>query len=139
MQETILIRENMGNKAVLSRWLLDTKIIAKTLENPWLNNVPNFSCIPAGKYIAKKYNSEKYPDVWELQDVKGRTLILIHIGNVERNTEGCILVGDSWGFLNRNMEDGTVEQEIAVLNSGKTLKKLRKILDDVFTIEVINT
>ena len=129
MQELKLKREIISNKAVLGSLILDSNEICKTLENPWLNNQPHISCIPAGKYIAIKYSSEKYPDVWELQDVVGRSKILIHMGNLEKHTEGCILVGASWGFL---------EEELAVLNSVATLNRLKKILDSTFSIEIIN-
>ena len=129
MQELKLNREIISNKAVLVTLELNSKEICKTLENPWLNNAPNISCIPAGKYIAKKYSSAKYPNVWELQNVRDRTLILIHNGNLEKHTEGCILVGKQWGFL---------DNELAVLTSKPTLEKLQQTLDDQFTIEIIN-
>ena len=129
MQELKLNREILSNKAVLGTLILDGQELCKTLENPWLNNTPTISCIPAGKYIAKKYSSEKYPDVWELKDVPNRSYILIHNGNLEKHTQGCILVGRDWGFL-----DG----ELAVLSSVPTLNGLRRKLNDEFVIEIIN-
>ena len=129
MQELKLKREIISNKAVLGTLELDGKELCKTLENPWLNNEPTISCIPAGKYIAKKYSSQKYLNVWELQNVENRTYILIHNGNLEKHTQGCILVGREWGFLN---------EELAVLNSVPTLRKLREKLDNDFSIEIIN-
>ena len=61
--------------------------------------------IPAGTYVAalrnvgnmtKRY-AEKYPDIhrgmiW-LQNVTGFEWIYIHPGNIEKHTDGCILVG----------------------------------------------
>jgi hypothetical protein len=129
MQELKLRREILSNKAVLGSLQLDNEEICKTLENPWLNNQPFISCIPAGKYIVKKYSSHKYPDVWELQNVDGRSKILIHNGNLEKHTQGCILVGATWGFI---------DEELAVLNSNATLNRLRKRLDNEFSIEIIN-
>jgi hypothetical protein len=129
MQELKLKREIISNKCVLGTLELNGEELCKTLENPWLNNEPTISCIPAGKYIAKKYNSQKYPDVWELQNVEGRSYILIHNGNLEKHTQGCILVGREWGFL---------QEELAVLSSNPTLNGLRKKLDDDFSIEIIN-
>ena len=127
MQKVKLKREIISNKAVLGSLELESKEIAKTLENPWLNNQPFISCIPLGEYIVKTYSSNKYPNVWELQDVEGRSYILIHSGNIEEHTQGCILVGRKWGFLGEN---------IAVLDSRNTLEKLRSILDDEFLLNI---
>ncbi len=127
MQKVKLKREIISNKAVLGSLELEGKEIAKTLENPWLNNEPYISCIPVGEYIVKTYSSNKYPNVWELQDVEGRSYILIHSGNIEEHTQGCILVGRKWGFLGEN---------IAVLDSRNTLEKLRSILDDEFLLNI---
>jgi len=129
MQELKLKREIISNKAVLGTLELEGQELCKTLENPWLNNEPTISCIPAGKYICKKYTSEKYPNVWQVKNVEGRSYILIHNGNLEKHTQGCILVGREWGFLN---------EELAVLSSNPTLNGLRKKLDDEFTLEIIN-
>jgi hypothetical protein len=129
MQELKLKREITSNKAILGTIEIEGKELCKTLENPWLNNMPFISCIPTGKYIAKKYTSEKYPNVWELQNVEGRSKILIHWGNWEKNTQGCILVGATWDFL---------DEQLAVTNSVATLNRLRKALDNEFSIEIIN-
>ena len=128
MQRLVLRRAIRSNKATLGKLSLGTELIAHTLENPWLDNETFISCIPTGDYKVKKYSSKKYPDVWELQDVKDRSKILIHNGNLEKHTQGCILVGSAWGFIS---------EELAVLNSKNTLNKLRSILDDEFLLKII--
>lgn len=68
-----------------------------TLELPFKSNEQNVSCIPEGFYefiphgwdTAKK----KFPKVWEIEEVQGRTDILFHAGNRTEDTEGCILLG----------------------------------------------
>lgn len=70
-----------------------------TLENPWRDNKTNVSCIPTGEYpteirTASESGSRNY-DHLILRDVPERTYILWHIGNYEKNTEGCILPGKS--------------------------------------------
>lgn len=70
-----------------------------TLENP-LRDTTVDSRIPAGIYEAVKYSSDKHPRAWLLKDVPGRDHILIHSGNTEKDTLGCILVGLSCGTLN---------------------------------------
>lgn len=128
MRQLVLKRIHLSNTATLGIIYLDDKEICRTLENPWLNNEPFISCIPKHNYVVKKYSSSKYPDVWELQDVQGRSSILIHVGNRAKHTQGCILVGEKWGFLG---------DDLAVLNSKKTLDKLRDILDDKFLLKII--
>lgn len=128
MQNVTLKRDIVSNKAILGTLSIDGKEVCKTLENPWLNNHSNISAIPLGTYKVKSYTSAKYPDVWEIQDVEGRSKILIHWGNFERNTQGCILVGKTWTFIS---------EELAVGNSKDTISKLRKLLDNQFTIDII--
>ena len=74
--------------------LLDGKRpLVLTLEEPWLENKRNVSCIPEGRYKCVPHNGFKYKDTWKLLDVPGRSAILIHVGNTILDTEGCILVG----------------------------------------------
>ena len=87
-----------------------------TCERPWLNNLPNVSCIPLGEYECKprRYNKGGY-DAVEICDVEARTHILIHRGNVARHVQGCVLVGTRIGVLS-SPEHGF---EWAVLGSGE--------------------
>lgn len=71
-----------------------------TLENPWKDNKPYISCVPADEYVCERFSGKKYKDVYELKGVPGRSAILIHHGNYERNTSGCILLGLSGGMMN---------------------------------------
>lgn len=72
-----------------------------TLEDIWLGNKRNMSCIPTGNYIAKKYRSPKFGrELFILENVPRRDAIVIHSGNLagapaqkDGHTDGCILVG----------------------------------------------
>jgi len=72
-----------------------------TMERPWHGNRVSESCIPPGVYPLRKRRSEvvrqasggRYPEGWEVQDVPGRTFIMIHPGNTIDDSEGCILPG----------------------------------------------
>lgn len=124
-----LKREAYGVNGTFGELIDDTgEHLCYTLERPWENNEPDKSCIPSGKYNCINYSSPKFPDVWQILDVPGRSDILIHNGNTEVNTEGCVLVGDRKGIM-----DGLP----AVFDSVKTLKMLKSILPDMFEINIV--
>lgn len=64
-----------------------------TLENPFRAEVRD-SRIPAGEYLCEPYSGSKHKDVYIVRDVPGRTAILLHTGNFEKDTDGCILLGN---------------------------------------------
>ena len=89
--------------------------------------IPNETAIPAGKYqVTLKIKSPKYSQrkqydfcdgyVPTVLNVPGFERILIHIGNTNKDTSGCLLVG-------QNTQVGKV------LNSTTTFKKLYAILE----------
>lgn len=85
---------------------------AVTLERPWINNKRNESCIPIGSYNCKKYYSSKHGSTFEILDVLNRgngEAIIFHIGNLDDDSRGCILIGEEFGILNG---------EPAILRSG---------------------
>jgi len=86
-----------------------------TIERPWLCNKPWESCIPDGEYRMRPYSSAKYPNVWEVCDVPGRTHILIHAANYSHQLAGCIAPG--LGYRIAEPSDG--EESNAVWNSRK--------------------
>lgn len=100
-----------------------------TLELPWKDNQQNISCIPAGTYKAKKYNSPTKGLVLLLIDVPGRNFIEVHYGNFTYEIEGCTIVGDGIVFLD---SDSIPD----VKNSKKTLEKFLNLIPDEVTIDV---
>jgi len=72
---------------------------ALSCEDPWLDNEPWVSCIPAGLYTCRRVDSPKFGDTFEICDVPNRTHILFHRGNTHHNTNGCVLVGEKYHFL----------------------------------------
>lgn len=101
--------------------------ICVTLEETWLNNTPRESCIPEGVYTVRKYSGTKYKNVWQVYGVPNRSAILIHWGNTERNTAGCILMGKYFAdFGDRR----------GVADSMKTIEMLRKQLPDEFRLHI---
>ena len=100
-----------------------------TLELPWKDNRRNVSCVPAGVYNARQYDSPEHGPVILLDDVPERTWVEIHAGNFTRQILGCILVGDSLKYLD---DDDILD----VTNSKRTLAKLLSLLPQYFAVEI---
>jgi len=92
----------------------------KTLELPYKNNRPNISSIPPGEYFCEYTYSFKFMKrTYEVKNVKGRTGIRIHSGNFFYNIQGCILLGDKYGDVNK-------DKSADILNSTITVKAFEK-------------
>lgn len=90
--------EDVGTFGVL-KWDGDAAPFALSLEDPWKNNQVNVSCIPAGRYTCKRFDSPTHGETFQVMDVEDRTYILFHRGNTHINTQGCILIGEKFHFL----------------------------------------
>jgi len=98
-----------------------------TLENPKRATDVD-SLIPAGTYTCRPYSSVKHPNVYEIMDVPNRTAILIHTGNREEDTLGCVLIGNRIGSI------GT---EPAVLDSKMCYERFRTLIgNESFTLTI---
>lgn len=71
-----------------------------TLELPYEDNMTNISCVPKGTYDVEPRYSDKYKNHFILDDVPNRRYILIHYGNYNTDTRGCILVGSGFAQIN---------------------------------------
>ena len=115
--------------------LLDNKnnliVQLKTLERPWIFNERKVSCIPTGTYLVKRHNSPKFGQCLKVQDVKGRSDILFHSGNVVNDTLGCILVGLSAGTV----DDSNTAM---IYNSRKAMAVLLALIDKEIVLHIRN-
>lgn len=119
-KEVVLIRFDAKIDGLFGRIVIDNKRVFHTLENSKLD-------IPAGHYVCRFVNSYKFgdgdnetSDVYEVMDVEDRTHILIHVGNTEVDTTGCICLGMKRGVLNtRN----------AVIDSRKAINLFHMMLN----------
>jgi len=132
--KTILTRLTDDGKQTLGQFQAFSGISkvfeCKTLELPWLDNSKQISCIPAGTYQVRKHNSPTFGKVFHVTGVPGRSEILIHKGNFNKDTKGCILVGKDFIDINT---DGTTD----ITQSGATLEKMLMYLPDEFTLKII--
>ena len=97
MINLLLIRDTFSKESTIGELFLNGERMCDTLENPWIDNQRNLSCIPEGEYpVRLRYPRESGTrDYLHLlvQDVPNRDWILFHRGNTAKDTSGCILVG----------------------------------------------
>lgn len=99
-----------------------------TLECPWKGNERNVSCVPEGTYVVGIDQEGKYTGYLELQDVPGRSEIILHPANHVSQLEGCIAPG----FSVRE----TLFKSPSVWDSRAALKELRKHLHPGDTLTI---
>ena len=95
----LIIRNTFSEVSTIGNLYLNGEWLCDTLENPYLNNQRNISCIPAGEYrvrlrTARESETRDYLHLL-VQDVPDRDWILFHRGNTTKDTRGCVLVGQS--------------------------------------------
>ena len=93
----LIIRDTFTEESTVGELFLNGERMCDTLENPYLNNERNISCIPEGEYkvrlrTARESATRDYLHLL-VQDVPNRDYILFHRGNSAKDTSGCILVG----------------------------------------------
>ena len=94
----LLIRDTFTKESTIGKLFINGESFCDTLENPYINNERNISCIPEGSYkvrlrLPRESATRDYLHLL-VQDVPNRSYILFHIGNTAKDTSGCILVGN---------------------------------------------
>ena len=94
----LIIRDTFTKESTIGKLYINGECFCDTLENPYINNERNISCIPEGQYkvrlrLARESATRDYLHLL-VQDVPNRDCILVHIGNYPSQTQGCILVGN---------------------------------------------
>jgi len=114
-----VLRYSASDESTLGLMFINGMFECYTLEDEHRDiKIKNETRIPAGTYEVKfrhvgghnKRYSAKFPDIHkgmlQVMNVPNFTDILIHIGNTDDNTSGCLLVGDS-SISNLN-QDGRI-------------------------------
>lgn len=97
MINLLLIRDMFTENSTIGELFVNGERFCDTLENPWLDNQRNISCIPEGEYpvrlrLPRESATRDYLHLL-VKDVPNRDYILFHRGNFPKDTSGCILVG----------------------------------------------
>jgi hypothetical protein len=67
-----------------------------TIERPWQDNEPYYSCIPEGEYPLEWDTTGRIKDVPRLRGTEPRTQINIHAANHPEELHGCIAPNLRW-------------------------------------------
>ena len=113
----------------------DILLSLKSLELPDKNNAKRISCILAGIYWVDKIQRPNGDLAFLLNDVPGRTAILIHIANfasgLKVDLEGCIAPGMSFTDINK---DGNLD----VTGSSLAMELLLRVLPKRFQLTIVD-
>lgn len=90
-----------------------------TVENPWLDNEMNVSCIPTGEYGLRWRESPRFGYTYIVDGVPDRSYILLHPANFPTDVEGCIGLGMS-----------LMSDRIAVSRSKKALETFHDLMNE---------
>lgn len=136
----ILRRTSSGPDGVFGQLYIPGFDTLWTCEDDWLQNAKGKSCIPAGTYELQRTTYHKHGfDTFEVMDVPGRERILLHPGNTEEDTAGCILVGLKRGTLLVKDEDdptGAMVEKQSVVYSKEAFRRLMVRLAGVETAQL---
>lgn len=134
-----LLRFHDNGKATLGILKIDGKFECFTLEDEHRDKkVMSETRIPEGEYEIKLRTEgthhieygKKFPDIhagmlW-LQDVPNFQFILIHIGNTEKDSAGCILVGNQ-ALKSATLVDSTTAYKELYKKVSVELKAKKKV------------
>lgn len=90
-----IVRDAMlPTEPTLGRLIAQGLTELQTLEDPWISNMREVSCIPVGRYPVVIDRSNRFQRLMpHVLEVPNRDGIRIHSGNTEADTTGCVLVG----------------------------------------------
>jgi hypothetical protein len=144
-----LIRYSANKESTLGILLVDDVFFCYTLEDEHREQkVMHETRIPDGTYniiLAKggghhERYTKLYPDMHKgmllLQDVPGFQGILIHTGNTDDHTSGCILVGNTTN--NNKLTDGHISQSVDAYKKVYPIIAAAIEKKEPVTIEVTN-
>ena len=133
-----VVRTQFGTDATNGMLFVDGIFECYTLEDQYQAvKVMHETCIPEGTYniefrrtggfhekYKKRYGNAHY-GMLHLQDVPNFTYILIHAGNTDEHTSGCLIVGET-------QQDLDISDDGFIGHSGKAYSKLyNKVTKDL--------
>lgn len=98
MKKLTLLRDYKKEATTGALLTSNGRKICCTLERPNLHNQKDnpktseneSSCVPEGFYKVIRYSGTKFPNVWKITEVSGRSDILFHTANYVSELLGCV-------------------------------------------------
>lgn len=124
-----LYRRASSAQGVFGTWVFQGKELCVTIECPWLNNLPNISCIPAGRYYCEyTYSPAFKKKLYILHAVPGRSGIRIHAGNVAGD-RALGYRSDFRGCIGLGLRLGHIGQQLGILDSVLAMNNFMQVVE----------
>lgn len=96
--EILVKRFEFGTNYTIGKMFINGEFFCYTLEDKVREvKIQNETAIPSGTYkVIVDYSNRFQKDMPHVLNVQGFSGIRIHSGNTDKDTEGCILLGDTW-------------------------------------------
>lgn len=96
--------------------------VVHSLELPWRDNMRQKSCIPVGQYVCALVKSPRFGSVYGIQNVPGRSHVLIHSANLAGD------VDKGWttqlhGCISLHMRSGVMRNKAGVMQQAGLVSK----------------
>ena len=130
--EVKLIRTTFRGDGTFGTVSINNIPVCISLERPWLDNRKGESCIPTGRYVARRVISPKFGNTFEVIGVEGRDAILFHAGNIVEDTHGCIVLGESFSLWDMTGQCSVASSKVALSEFLYLLSAVDKFSFSVF-------
>lgn len=101
-----------------------------TLEDPWVNNMFQVSCIPVGEYKCTRWKSPRFGETFKVLNVPNRSDILFHEGNSSKDTKGCILLGTALDPFKDDWISGSLAARTAFMKLMQGISETVIVISD---------
>lgn len=119
-----IIRDKMDEQGAFGKLYIEGVYLCETLEPDITDKVGFY--IPAGVYPCKRFHGNKWKNTFEIL-VEGHTALLFHVGNTEKDTKGCVLLG---------LSRGRIGEKEAVFSSKLAFSEFMDATNGVDTFEL---
>lgn len=113
---------------------------AISLELPWLNDLPNISCIPTGSYTCSwRWSNSHNRNIYHIENVPGRTNCEVHAANIIQQLLGCICIGSEQAIFPAGTFEGIEVATKGVQHSKTTVAAFEALMNQQpFTLVISN-